>query len=426
MALLKLLGRVMSASWGQLVAALVLLLSLRLYSARLAPEDFGVAMLALGMFSLLDGLGSMTFSQVLSHQLKDFTDRAERIGLAFGLGLGFAGWLALLLVVSLILAWFWLGLDALRWLIPAAIIFWLCEVPRAVGMALGLLERRIGLLSAWNAFDALLAVGCSLLFIELTGQHPASLVLGALAGRAAGALVMAPIVLGSPRQWQADRRAAAAARGSALAFGWSIAIMTPLGWLAAFADRYIVGASVGVVEAGVLAALAGAVMRPYGVLSSGLTNLFRPDLLDQAAGRRTAVGQPLRRWLASALALGALGLLLFVLLGEAIANFLVHFPTPGLDRGHLVIALAASQVLVLMTHAFDNRILAEGRSRALLGVLAFALAGGLPLVALGAAYQGAEGAVWGRFGAELLRLAGSAWLVGKTRGLVRTPWRAGP
>lgn len=417
---MSLVHRILAASWGQIVAALVPLLSLRFYSGELGPEGFGLAMLGLGMVSLLDGLGSMAFAQILAQVLKDHEARAARIGLALGLGLRFALWQGALYCLGLVLAWFWFGAQSLSWLAPVIVVFCLCEIPRAAGMTLAMLERRLSLLSSWYALEALAVLGTSLAWLILTDQEPVALVLGALSGRAVVCVAMSPLALGSPRQWWLNRAAARTELPRAVAFGWFVVLMTPLGWLGAFGDRYIVGATTGLVEAGTLAALAGAVMRPYGVISAGLTNLFRPDMLDEAAGRTPVqanvhahadISRPLRRWLVIAVATGLSGIAAFSLLGQLIADFLIRFPTPGIDRGVVLTTLAASQTLVLMAHAFENRVLAEGRSGILLGAQAVTLALGLPLVGVGAALGGAEGAAMGRVGAEIVRMTGAALLV---------------
>ena len=412
---MEMLRRIAAASWGQLIAVLVMLVSFRLYSAQLGPERFGQAMLGLGVVSLLDGLGAMAFSQVLAQMLKDSESRRQRIGLALGLGRIFALYEGALYTAALVLAGWWFGMSMLVWLAPTAAVFCMCENPRAAGMTVTMLERRLGFLSGWNAAEALMVLCTSLASLALTGRHPAALVLGALAGRALATLAISPLALGSPRGWRADHAAARAALPRALAFGWSIAVMSPLGWLGAFADRYLVGAFAGVVEAGVIAALAGVVMRPFGVVSAGLTNLFRPDLLDEAAGRAPVHARPLRLWLILALIGGGGGVIAFAILGGSIADFLIHFQTPDVDRGLLMTVLAASQIAVLCTHALDNRLLAQGRSRALLAALAIALALGLPMVATGALLGGANGAAWGRLGAEVSRMLASALLIGLAR-----------
>lgn len=409
------LRKLVAAVWGQAVAALVMLLSLRLYSSLLEPEAFGLALLATTALALIDGVCSMAFAQTLAQMLKDEDTRVARIGLALGLGRWFAVWQGILYGIAVLLVWASFGPEVALWVLPIVALYCLFEIPRAAGMTLSMLERRFGLMSTWNALDAVSVVIMSLIFLKVTGNHPVALVLGALAGRALTSAMLIRAALGPLRDWSINRAAARLALPKATAFGWSIALMAPLGWLGAFADRYIVGATVGMVEAGVLAALAGAVMRPYGVLSAGIGNIFRPDLLDQAAGRAPRHSRPLARWLGCAIGIGLAGIAGFWLLGDLLADFLIAFATPGLDRGDLMTLLAASQMMVLMSHAFDNRLLAIGRSRSLLATQVVTLAGGLPLVALGASLGGATGAAAGRLGAEALRMAGSAILAWRAR-----------
>ncbi len=410
--MIQALRKFVAAAWGQAVAALVMLLSLRLYSSLLAPEVFGQALLATTALALIDGVGSMAFAQTLAQLLKNEETRSARIGLALGFGRWFAAWQGILYGIAVLLVWVWFGLGVTLWLLPVVVLFCLLEIPRAAGMTLAMLERRFGLMSAWNALEASLVVIMSLVFIYFTGYHPVALVLGSLSGRALTSAVLVRTALGPPGEWSINRAAARLALPKAAAFGWSIAIMAPLGWLGAFADRYIVGATVGMVEAGVLAALAGAVMRPYGVLSAGIANILRPDLLDQAAGRPPRHPRPLLTWLKIAMLAGIGGIGTFWLLGDLLADFLIAFPTPGIDRGQLMTLIATSQMLVLMAHAFDNQLLADGQSKGLLATLVITLLLGLPVVGLGAHLAGAEGAAAGRVAAEFLRMAGSAILLG--------------
>lgn len=416
--MIQALRKFFAAAWGQAVAALVMLLSLRLYSTQLEPEAFGLALLATTALALIDGVGSMAFAQTLAQLLKDEETRSARIGLALGLGRWFAAWQGILYGSAVLLVWAWFGLAVTLWLLPVVVLFCVLEVPRAAGMTLAMLERRFGLISTWNALDASVVVIMSLVFIHFTGQHPVALVLGALSGRALTSIMLVRPALGPLRHWSIDRGAARLALPKATAFGWSIALMAPLGWVGAFADRYIVGAAAGMVEAGVLAALAGAVMRPYGVLSAGIANIFRPDLLDQAAGRQPRHPRPLLAWLKIAMLTGIAGIGIFWLLGDLVADFLITFRTPGIDRGHLMTLIAASQMLVLMAHAFDNRLLADGHSRGLLATQVITLLLGLPVVGWGAHLAGAEGAALGRVAAEFLRMAGAAMLLLYGLGLI--------
>lgn len=403
--------RFVAAVWGQLLAGVILFGSMRLYTGSLDPETFGLAMLALTALSLLDGLGSMAFSQVLAHQLKDRADRSSRIGLALGLGRWFALWLALLMAVGLGLGAYWLGGRAAALLAPIAVVFCATEGIRAAGQMVALLERRYPVVSGWQAAEAVVILGLSVLAIHLTGGEPVSLLAGSMGGRIVTTAIMAPLALGSPAHWVADRAAAREAVPRAVGFGWSVAVSAPLGWLGVFADRYVTAGSAGLVAAGLLAALSGSVGRVYATVSSGFTNLYRPDLLDEAAGRKPEHERPLQRWLVQAVAIGLLGIGAFAVLGELFADILVRFETPGVNRGLLMTVIALSQLFVLLTHACDNRLLAHGRSRALVGVQLAVLVAGLPLIGWAASQYGVIGAALGRVANEAMKLAASAVLI---------------
>lgn len=404
--------RLLSASWGQVVSALVSLLALPLYTAAMGPESFGAAMLALGALALCDGIGTLAFAPTLANLLKDYDDRSSRIALALSLAGRFWRWMLVVGSGGALAAVWYFGLRQSLVLVPLIALFTATEGLRVAGQTVAMLERRYLVLSGWNAADALVTLGTSLALIRLTQAAPDALVAGALCSRILTTLLFIQPAVGRAGQWQFDPAGARALQKRAIAYGWTIAAMGPIAWLGLFADRYIVGATLGMMEAGVLAAIAGAVSRPYGIVSASLTNLFRPDLLDLAAGRRPHHPRPLATWIAAAAAIGLLGLGGLAVIGQYLADFLIAFPTPGIDEWSLLVVLGLSQVLVLLTHALDNAMLARGTVRTMLALQTSILIFGLPLIAGGAILFGVTGAAWGRVANEGLRvLAAAAFLL---------------
>lgn len=408
----RLLGGVIGAGWGAALSGVLLFISLRIFTTELDSETFGIAMLVLGMLALVDGISTMAFGQVLALLLKDREAGPERQALALGLARMLVPILASLAVIAVLVCWVTLGEASAALLALIAIPFCLTEGLRSAAQMLALLDRRYAIISGWTAAEAAATLAFSLLAIRFTAGAPIALLLGGMSARILLGLVGSCLVMGNPLAWRADRAGARAVRPQAIAFGWSVAAMAPLGWLGSFSDRYVVGATVGLGPAGILAALSGAAMKPYSVVSTGLTNLFRPDLLDEAAGREPVHQKPLSRWLYLALGIGLAGIAAFWLLGDAIANWLIRFPTPGTDAGTLLVVIAASQLLVLMTHPFDNALLAAGRGRSLLLVQLLVLLGGIPLIAFGAIQFGTIGAALGRVANEGAKLLAAAALVG--------------
>ncbi len=409
--------QILAASWGQALAAIVQLVALRFYTGALGPEAFGLAMLAMGALILVDGLGSLPFGQVLAQVLKDNPDREQRVALGLGLGLRFLVWIGLLCSVGVAAAVFVLGPVPALMLAIIAAGFCVTETLRGPAQIIAMMERRFSLISVWFAADAVATLAFTLIAIRLTGASPAALVLGTMTARMAVTCVMAQPALGKFTSWRIDRVGAQLAAPRALKFGWPIASMGPVTWLGQFTDRYVLAATGGLAQAGVLAALTGAVSRPYAIVSAGLTNFLRPDLLDQAAGRKPVHARPLRSWLLLALAIGLAGIAAFALVGGWIAAFLIDFPTPGLDAAMLLVAIAFGQMLMMMTQAFENCLLAQGRSRAILGAQSAMIIAGIPIIALGAMAFGALGAALGRACFEGIKLLASAWMVLRVRHL---------
>ena len=397
--------RLLAASWGQLLAAIILLGSLRVYTETMPAERFGEAMLVLGGLGLIDGFASMAFTQTCAQYLKDHTSRDDRRGL--GLGMARLAVIPFAVVVGLgVLATLpFVERTVVPELLAAAVLYLFAEPVRAVGRAMAQLDRRFSLASAWQTAEAAATLGISWLLIRQSGGTGGDLLLGAVAGRALAAALFLPLAMGPPAHWRPNAGMAGTIRREAFAFARPVAAMAPVGWLAFYLDRYLVGAMVGLEAAGLFAALSGAVSRPFSIASAGLTNLFRPDLLDEAAGRPPAHSRPLRRWIAYGLAIGTLGAGSFALLGDWISGLLIADQHGSAHLGGTLMAvLALSQCLVVVTHAVENRLLVANLMRRVLLWESMALIFGAPLIALAAGLAGSVGAAWGRVANEGLKL----------------------
>lgn len=374
----------------------------------MGPDSFGSAMLALGALALCDGLGTLAFAPTLANLLKDYDDRGSRIALALSLAWRFWRWMVVIGLAGALAAVLYFGWRQGLLLLPLIALFTATEGLRVAGQTMVMLDRRYLMLSGWNAADALVTLCASLTLINVTKAAPDALVAGVMCSRILTTLVFIQPAVGRARAWQFDPAGARALQNRALAFGWTIAALGPVAWLGLFADRYIVGSTLGMAEAGVLAAIAGAVSRPYGIVSASLTNLFRPDLLDQSAGRAPHHRRPLATWILAAGLIGLLGLAGLALIGGYLADFLIAFPTPGIDLWSLLVIIGLSQTLVLLTHALDNALMARGAVRTMLALQTSILILGLPLIAGGAILYGVTGAAWGRVANEGLRVLAAA------------------
>ena len=403
-----LIHRLFSASWGQVVAAALLLLGIRLYTGLMPLELFGQAMLVLGLLALADGMGSMALGQTIAQIGKDYTP-ADRIAVATGMvRLMQPKFAAAVLFISA--AGSLIGAVDLAVTITLAAAYSLAEPWRICGQTLLTISRRYAMSSIWTASEAALILSITLILIFQTQSSATSLIAGAVLGRSIMAAIFWFAVFGSSSMRYANMMEARKQRSRAINFAGGVAMMAPLGWLGAYADRYIVGGLSGLAAAGIFAALGGVVGRPFGIVSAGLTNYFRADLLDKAAGRSVVHLDPLRNWIGIALLIGGIGTFLFVIFSRQIAVFFLNIPNPGLRISVVIILLAVSQCILILSHAFENQALALGCSTSLLRVQLLTLVFGLACIAGGAWSFGMVGAALGRVINEALRLSGCIWL----------------
>jgi len=167
-------ARILAASWGQAFSALVLLVTIRLFTQELGPEPFGAAMLGLGIISLVDGVSTTAYSQSLAQILKDRPTH-ERRSLALGMGLWLSAFVGVLCAAGVVLAgiaYGWQSAAAVALVAPA---FCLAEGVRAGGQMIVLLGRRYGVVSSWAATEALCIAG-RCLRLEVAADHAVELV----------------------------------------------------------------------------------------------------------------------------------------------------------------------------------------------------------------------------------------------------------
>lgn len=185
--------------------------------------------------------------------------------------------------------------------------------------------------------------------------------------------------------------------------------MGAIGWAVSYADRYIVAWSAGLAAAGVYAVAAGLVGRPYNVIGSALAAHFRPELYATAAAKEGdgAARRCQTKWSLLALGFGGIGMIMAWLFADQIAYLLLAAEHRH-EAARLIPILSLASTATLVTHVFDNKILARGEgSRLLFLQIACVPLGVLSLFA-GSEIGGAIGAAWGRVVSESLRLAAVA------------------
>lgn len=181
-------------------------------------------------------------------------------------------------------------------------------------------------------------------------------------------------------------------------------LMGGLGWITSSADRYVVAISSGVAASGVYAVGSGLVARPYGLLSSALTTHYRPSLFSAIVkddgARELEIGN---YWLLTAIIMSSGGLLAFLFLSDIAVEILLGeaFRDSVVD---LLPIFSLSMTFVVVSHYFDNKIIARGGSKKLLVTQMCIFPISMLLIAGGAYIGGAVMAVVGRASSDFIRM----------------------
>ncbi len=453
--------RLLQIGASQLLVAMIALGTIRIYSELLNKEQLGEAMLCLGGVALLDAMFMAAVNQTVF-----FFCNQEHGEACVRYYLVRFGWRVLILATVLLLPVAWVEwrlaycLQALAlwterwggvfaWHAPfgfdvyagkafgagsawafrpgemALFLIGALKLPLLIAAYLSVETSRTALMAVLNAkdlraahsrqivADALLTLGWTVLLLSWRPDW-AGLLLGVVAARMCSWLLAWPQYIkacagsGPPALEPARRNEFPALFGRHLQPFIGLGVV---GWCAAFFDRYVVAWFAGVGNAGIYTLAYGLAGRPYNVVDMALTTHFRPQLFQCAAQAETRRVRGLsRQWLLAALAVGAGGWAAMIPLAPVLAQALLAADYRD-SVAPLLPLFCALSTLILLTHAFDNAVLAFGGARRLLLIQIAVLPLILLCLGLAASRLGLSGAAYGRLAAECLRLVLAAGLM---------------
>jgi O-antigen/teichoic acid export membrane protein len=398
---------VLYSAAGQMVVALASVVGIRVYTGLLSRGGFGFAMMAMGAVALLDGVIVAALSQTLLSVCAQIDDKERQrqvaVGLAFRLFRAMA--IALTPLAALGIAAAAAFPDATPALAPGIALVYLAEEIAKTSMVSPLIARRdYPRFSLWSATEAVVALALTGLSLALARADWLGFLLGLIVARVLTTCAFFLAFFGGRYFHAIDLALAAPHVRAAVRYGAPVSAMAPIGWIGAYLDRYVIGATGGSASAGVYAAVAGLVGRPYAVTTAVLTNYFRPALFRE---RTTRAGMVERRrvewrWIAVAATIGLFGAAgVGVFGGMASSLALARDYRDGAPA--IMIVLSLSQTFTIMTHAADNAALSAGASARLLRIQVVLVVFALVAVPLGALRFGALGAAVGRLMSEAMK-----------------------
>lgn len=184
----------------------------------------------------------------------------------------------------------------------------------------------------------------------------------------------------------------------------SIGVMGVIGWISAFADRFIIASSLGVVASGYYSIASGLVSRPYNILTATFTVHYRPTFYNSLNNNDIQLfNSTQKKWFLGVTVSGLLGICLFYFLGGIVCDILLAEGYRAQIQDILWI-LSISLTITILTHVFENKFLASGLSEKLMKIQLYLSPTPLILIFLGGFYFGIIGAIYGRIISDCLKL----------------------
>lgn len=401
--------KAINVAWGQIFLAIVAVGSIRIYTELLDPSEFGAAMLGMGIATLLDGILIMALSQTLAYFCSRLTSTHDREVVAAS----FSMWLirkyvrilpGISIIGTLVSSLFWDGYLYVLVLGLLSAVYLIAETARASMVTLLNVNQQQSRFSVWTVVEALLQlliVGAALHLAQATAF---TYIFALVLAKVISTIAFACLFYGRSFFRSESGTRFAHLKAEATSYAIPFSGMAILGWLGTTLDRFLLGHATPLSVVGIYTGASATIGKPYAVVTATLSNYFRPMLFEaEAMGLRRRADRIFRVWTVLALLIGIGGMALTILLGPSLLPLVL---AESYRDGALPIMLVLSIGLTatIVTHAFDNTILAQGSSRRLVWPQLVAILVGVSSMAVLAFHFGAMGAAIGRVIGDMTKL----------------------
>jgi O-antigen/teichoic acid export membrane protein len=392
-------------SISQIFNAIIALITIRMYSELLTPQQMGEAMLALGGMALFDAVFSASINQVVFYygskdELKSkvfyIIKNTRKYFVLIAGGLIIATTLSLLLFPSI---------KVTKWLfiVLGLMCYFFIEPLRSS------LFSFLNVISTRNKYGFQVILDAILVFIftfiTLSYKpHWTSLIVGIILARYLAIFTNSLLLKKSvDRIKTMDNVEISVTKKEIFKHMQSVMVMGVLGWISGFADRYIIAGMLNVKQTGYYSVAMGLVGRPYNIVTGAYTAYFKPNLFAAVSDNNLkSIKKTLLYWLLGVLIVGLIGALLFLISGKFIVQLLLSTEFRGHVESILWI-LALAMTFTIATHAFDNKFLARGLGNKLLKIQLCLSPISLFVIGIGAYYKDVSGVVYGKLISEIIK-----------------------
>jgi O-antigen/teichoic acid export membrane protein len=380
---------------GTALSALGTLVGIRVLTQVLAPGDYGAVSLAQGLSTLAISLVATPLTQAAIHYYP-VLNRGDSTGeLLASLRRCFSTAIPWILVGTVLA-----GIAYAHWsngspiLVLTLLLLLASDCWRSANVSLLNAARRHRTYALWVAGDATFRPLLASLAVLALGSSPA-VVLGAYL-----AVSVTLIVLFSRRREKAvptETRAPASPEDPAALDKrmWAYALpLIPLGligWVSNLGDRYIIGALLGVADAGVYAAIYGLSSAPFMMVGGTVELALRP--VHQAAVARGDHRQSLRMyriWLITVAVVCGVGVLALAVGHRLVASYFVG--SAYRYASDLMPWIGLGYAVRSVSYVFERMCYAYGQTRRVLVIQSWAVAATIVATPLGIVTLGLRGA----------------------------------
>jgi O-antigen/teichoic acid export membrane protein len=393
------LRRIRDIFWvgaGTGAAALGTLVGVRLLTQYVSPANYGVISLALGMSTLVSNLVSAPLTQAAIHYYPLYSSDAGVFELRDALIRSFRKCLPWVLAAAILGGvWYsgWGGGHALT--VVLLLLLFAAECVRTVNLSMLNAARKHRQYNVWAAIDAWLRpVVATAVVLTIGGSADA--VLGSYV-----VVAFALVAIFSRGTWPKgvtrERKTAEAPRLDLTLWAYAMPLIPLglLGWASSLGDRYIIGATLGVHDAGLYAAVYGLSYNPFMIINGGAEQALRPVFQTAVSqGNHAHARGVLRRWLLLVGLACTCGVAIFAVGHRLIAHFLLS--AQFREVSYLMPWIALGYAIRCISYVFERICYGYGRTWRVLVIQACAAGSALvitPLAILNFGLLGAACAV---------------------------------
>ena len=350
---------------SQGLAAVGLLIGMRMQTEFITPEIFGAAALMVGYAAICIGLVSTPYLQAALRFYPEFASRnRERALKRHVVGL-VSSRMRLVLIATVMIGGVLCALREMSfWQVGLIAVISSVDVYRAVELAFLNASRKQSSYGAWTVYEAWARPLMAVLFVHLFGASVEAVLSGYACASAISLLIYLAIqgsltVNPTIEELHSDTIEQLA---DIRKYAKPLFPMGLVGIISSLSDRYVVGGLLGLHEAGIYSAVAGLISRPFLMTQNAIELAVRPQYFNAVSTQDLAKERQIyTHWLIFNAGAGASIVVLLLLCQDSLVQLLLG--KSYAEGGALIPLLGIAQFFVMVTYSLNAYLYAHKHTR---------------------------------------------------------------